>query len=47
VLNAYTVDAVNKNYEFWQRDSLAIKLFTRKVAEQKLIYIHNNPLAEH
>ena len=47
MLNTYAVDAVNKNFEFWQRDSLAIKLFTRKVAEQKLNYIHNNPLAEH
>ena len=46
-LNKYKVDAANKDYEFWQRDSLAIPLFTRKVAFQKLKYIHNNPLAEH
>jgi len=46
-LNKYKVDASNKDYEFWQRDSLAIPLFTRKVAFQKLKYIHNNPLAEH
>jgi len=26
---------------------LAIPLFTREVALQKLNYIHNNPLAEH
>ena len=43
----YRVDAANKKHEFWQRDSLAIPLFTRKVAEQKLAYLHNNPLAEH
>jgi len=46
-LNAYKVKAGNKEYEFWQRDSLAVPLFTRKVALQKLKYMHNNPLAEH
>jgi putative transposase len=38
------VDAENKQYKFWQRDSLAIPLFTKKVATQKLNYLHNNPL---
>ena len=43
----FRVDAANKKHEFWQRDSLAIPLFTHKVALQKLNYLHNNPLAEH
>lgn len=42
----YKVEAINKDYEFWQRDSLAIPLYTRNVAYQKLNYIHLNPLAE-
>ncbi len=46
-LSAFKVDAENKSYEFWKRDSLAIPLFTRKVAMQKLSYLHNNPLKEH
>lgn len=46
-LSAYKVGRGNKNYEFWQRDSLAIPLFTRKIAMQKLHYIHNNPLKKH
>lgn len=46
-LNTYRTDAANKKYEFWQRDSLAVPLFTKKVAVQKLKYIHWNPLAEH
>ena len=46
-LEAFRVEAENKKYEFWQRDSLAIPLFTRKVAVQKLNYIHNIPLKEH
>ncbi|MBI5858078.1 MAG: hypothetical protein HZB42_10585 [Sphingobacteriales bacterium] len=46
-LNNYKKDAANKKYEFWQHDSLAMPLFTRKAAVQKLKYIHMNPLAEH
>jgi putative transposase len=33
-------------HQFWQRDPMAIELYTRKVFEQKLNYIHNNPLQE-
>jgi len=46
-LEAYRVNSSTKYFEFWQRDSLAIPLFTRKVALQKLNYMHMNPLAEH
>lgn len=46
-LASYKVNSSTKNYEFWQRDSLAVPIFTREVAFQKLKYIHNNPLAEH
>jgi hypothetical protein len=46
-LEDFKVTAINKQYEFWQRDSLAVELFSREVAYQKLDYIHNNPLAEH
>ena len=45
-LAPFYVDAANKKYEFWQRDSLAIHLLSRKVAYQKLAYLHNNPLGE-
>ena len=46
-LALYEVVAKNKQYEFWERDSLAIHLYTQEVAFQKLDYIHNNPLASH
>ena len=46
LLPFFGVMAPNKQYEFWQRDSLAIKLFTRKVAYQKLHYIHQNPVVK-
>jgi REP element-mobilizing transposase RayT len=43
-LAAYKVDAANKEYEFWKRDSLATLLHTKEVAFQKLDYIHYNPV---
>jgi len=43
----YAVDAANKKYEFWQRDPLAIPIYSREVMQQKLNYIHLNPLASH
>jgi putative transposase len=46
-LTDYLVNAHNKKYEFWQRDSLAVHLYTQDVAYQKLNYIHANPLADH
>ncbi|MBD0287587.1 MAG: transposase, partial [Flavisolibacter sp.] len=46
-LNTYAVSASNKSFEFWQSDSLAIRLNPKEVAMQKRTYIHNNPTAEH
>ncbi len=41
----YKVNASNKMYEFWQRDSLGIEIWSREVARQKLDYIHANPVS--
>ena len=46
-LQRFYVIAENKQYEFWQRDPMAIILYSKKVILQKLSYIHNNPLASH
>ena len=46
-LPLFAVEAENKSYEFWQRDPVAFELTQRNTALQKLVYIHNNPLAEH
>ena len=43
-LSNYRVDAASKKYEFWQRDSLAVHLYSQDVAYQILDYIHSNPL---
>jgi putative transposase len=46
-LSHFEVEANNKKHEFWQRDALAIRIFSEKMAFQKLEYIHLNPLARH
>ena len=55
-LKLYAVDATNKEYEFWQRDSLPFELLNKETANQKLDHMparrghsggHNNPNAEH
>jgi putative transposase len=45
-LAMFSVKAKNKKFEFWQRDSLAIKIYSPEMAFQKMEYIHNNPLAK-
>ena len=40
----YEVNAANKKHKLWQRDSLSIEIYYRKVAMQKLQYIHFNPV---
>ncbi len=46
-LEAYEVNTIDRKYNFWQRDSLNIELFTPGVFHQKLNYIHNNPVTAH
>jgi putative transposase len=43
-LNAFFVNKADRKYQFWKRNSLSIELFSRDVFEQKLIYIHENPV---
>jgi putative transposase len=43
-LKMYEVNAFDRKYNFWQRDSLNIELFTAAVFNQKLNYIHYNPV---
>ena len=45
-LKPYEVDWLSRKHNFWQRDSLAIELYTEMVLVQKLHYIHVNPLQE-
>ena len=45
-LEKFSVPAKDREYNFWQRDPLAILIFSREMALQKLNYIHFNPLQE-
>ena len=42
-LQAYEVNAIDRKYNFWQRDSLNIELFTAAVFQQKLNYMPARP----
>ncbi len=46
VLSYFEVNLKDRKYQFWERNPLSIDLFDRKTVEQKLVYIHNNPLQE-
>lgn len=46
LLNDFLSTQVDREYHFWERRSRTIEVMSRKIAEQKLDYIHNNPLQE-
>ena len=43
-LQAFEVNAIDRKYNFWQRDSLNIELFISAVFQQKLIYMPARPV---
>ena len=45
ISHLFKVDAWNKKHEIWQRDALGIEIYSRSVAQQKLKYIHFNPVS--
>ena len=36
----------NKNYQFWQQDNRPVELSTNEMMDQRLAYLHNNPVME-
>lgn len=44
--NAGAHNPSNTTYQFWRQDNHPIECFTAKVLQQKLDYIHNNPVVE-
>lgn len=46
-LDEYVTKQKDRNYLFWQRDPLAILITEKKMAEEKLDYMHYNPLQPH
>ena len=45
-LDEFIVDARDRKYNFWQTNSVSIEIETRRIAEQKLDYIHFNPVSK-
>ena len=44
VLPYFEVNAKDRNHQFWERNSLAIELYTEAIFMQKFDYIHCNPV---
>jgi putative transposase len=47
LLGKFKTDKNSRNHQFWQRSGLPVLMYDRKILEQKLDYIHFNPLQEH
>lgn len=43
-LSQFLVNAKDRTYQFWKRNPLCVDLLSDKVLEQKLRYIHQNPV---
>ena len=43
-LEEFRVNARDREYQFWERDPLSIELLNKSVIEQKINYIHTNPI---
>ena len=46
ILTVYKENNKERKHRFWQRDQLAIEMDSKRKVEQKLEYIHFNPLQE-
>ena len=46
VLEKFSVGAKDRQYQLWERNPLSVYCYSNAVTEQKLDYIHNNPIQE-
>lgn len=46
VLPYFKVDDPERSHRIWQRDPLAVLMDNQQKVEQKIVYMHNNPLHE-
>ncbi|GAA4439144.1 hypothetical protein GCM10023188_35240 [Pontibacter saemangeumensis] len=46
VLEKFRVGAKDRQYQLWERNPLSVYCFSTAVTEQKLSYIHRNPIQE-
>src|ERR1700722_3766674 len=47
VLERFLADAKDRKYQIWERNPRVTDLYSIPVLEQKLNYLHNNPLQAH
>jgi len=47
LLEKYRVNLIDRTFQFWQRDCVVKECWGEDFFEQKLDYIHNNPLQAH
>lgn len=40
------VQTSDRKHQVWERNALRIDIYSEKVFQQKMTYIHNNPIAE-
>lgn len=45
LLSQCEVNLKDRRYQFWKRNSLSVDLWSREVVEQKLDYLHANPVS--
>ncbi|WP_439882318.1 transposase [Pontibacter sp. MBLB2868] len=46
VLEKFRVGAKDRQYQLWERNTLSVYCYSTAVTEQKMDYIHNNPIQE-
>jgi Transposase and inactivated derivatives len=46
LLSQLLVNAKDRKYQIWERNPLSIDLFSNEILQQKLNYIHENPIKE-
>lgn len=46
-LEDFLVNKADRQYQFWARNALPIEVLSREMLEQKLTYLHMNPLQSH
>ena len=46
ILEMFRSDKNDRSYQFWQRDPLATRIFSKEMLLQKLEYMHTNPMQE-
>jgi putative transposase len=46
LLKEFEVAASDRKYQFWERNTLSIDIYSRYTFTQKLNYIHRNPIYE-